>query len=657
MTQWRTTPLATDWDGDGLPDLVMLDPEGYLALYRRALRKGRRVLLPPVRVFLDEATGRPIRLNDGVAGKSGRRKLCTTDWDGDGRKDFFSSSSLYHQYETGVSVDFWRQTRTEKGVWYFRNMGRLSPTCLHGHSCAPTPVDFNADGIPDILVGGEDGFFYYLRNPRSTTTARPTFMVNEDPWYFIGHRPASEMNAAGLRRHVDRYAAGGKVTHLVFCVNGMRTAYPSAVTDPMWRTVLADGTVIEDAKNRMKAFFDAGIDPFQVWIDRCRETGISPWVSMRINDIHHITSGDPRSSCAFWRKHPELRRSQEDPVTSGKWWTAFAFNYAKAEVRDYAFSLFKEIADRYDADGYELDTLRFQEHLTPGHEREEAHFLTEFILRCRAYTRELERQRGHRILLSARALPSYEASRAYGFDPEAWAREGAVDQLVICNFFNTVDYEFDFADWKARIRAVNPQVRVLPGATDCFDCEACRLDADAYRGWADQMHAQGADGVYLYNTSYLPEAVKEDLCRNGLASDAVRARARRYPRTHHDCVPKGLPTGRHLPVPLDRARTFPLVAGRGARTNDTASVVLGVGAGDAPAPAVAVNGIAATGTPIRLQNNATFGPDRKTKAVWRYRIPVSAVKPGENLVRVEPRTASKDLLQWVEIDLHVDNGP
>ena len=40
VTQWRTTPRVVDWDGDGLPDLVMLDPEGYLALYRRVREGG-----------------------------------------------------------------------------------------------------------------------------------------------------------------------------------------------------------------------------------------------------------------------------------------------------------------------------------------------------------------------------------------------------------------------------------------------------------------------------------------------------------------------------------------------------------------------------------------------------------------------------------------
>ena len=37
---------------------------------------------------------------------------------------------------------------------------------------------------------------------------RAPLMVNEDAWYFIGHRPAEEMTVEGLKAHVDRYAAG-----------------------------------------------------------------------------------------------------------------------------------------------------------------------------------------------------------------------------------------------------------------------------------------------------------------------------------------------------------------------------------------------------------------------------------------------------------------
>src|SRR5690606_11105675 len=39
-TQWRTTPFAIDWNKDGMTDLIMLDHEGYLALFERTSRGG-----------------------------------------------------------------------------------------------------------------------------------------------------------------------------------------------------------------------------------------------------------------------------------------------------------------------------------------------------------------------------------------------------------------------------------------------------------------------------------------------------------------------------------------------------------------------------------------------------------------------------------------
>lgn len=483
----------------------------------------------------------------------------------------------------------------------------------------------------------------------SVASARTPLMVNEDAWYFIGHRPAEEHTVEGLQKHIDRYAEGGKVTHMCFCVNGMRTAYPTKVGEPMWRTVLEDGTVLEDAKMAYRTMFEKGIDPFKVWIDRCREKRISPWISMRINDVHHVTTGNPRSTCAFWRKHPELRCTPNvDPTAKGYWWTDFAYDYAQEAVREYQFALFKEIVDRYDADGYELDTLRFDRHFRKGHEREDAHFLTEFIRRCRTYAKSLEATRGHAIRLSARVLTSYEASRALGFDAEEWARTGAVDLIVVCNFFSCIDYEFDLTDWLVKIREANPSVKVLPGATDCFDQEPCRVDAAAYRGWADQMYSQGACGLYLYNTSYLSDATKADICREGLSLERVRACRRRYPRTHHECVAKGLPTGRYLPVPLDVARKIPVVAGGGASEGDAVEVVVGLGSENAPAPSVSLNGIACAAEPVKTPNRATYGQDAKTKTVWHYPFAASALKSGADNVIEVGALDGKPMLRWVE---------
>ena len=117
LTQWRTTPFAVDWNGDGRMDLVMLDHEGYLAFFERARRGGKLLLLPPRRVFCDEQ-GRPLRLTSGIAGKSGRRKLCVVDWDGDGRLDILLN---------GENANLLRQVDARDGKIYFKDMASWPP--------------------------------------------------------------------------------------------------------------------------------------------------------------------------------------------------------------------------------------------------------------------------------------------------------------------------------------------------------------------------------------------------------------------------------------------------------------------------------------------------------------------------------------------------
>ena len=169
VSQWRTTPLIFDWNQDGLNDLLMLDQEGFLAFYERSragdqliLQPGRRVFTcRPVSVFsnrqeaLNDQAGL-LRLNAGEAGKSGRRKFCLTDWNLDGQPDLLvNSRNINWLRGEGVHNDHFR----------FVEEGILDTTALGGHSTCPTIVDWDKNQIPDLLIGAEDGFFYYLKNP------------------------------------------------------------------------------------------------------------------------------------------------------------------------------------------------------------------------------------------------------------------------------------------------------------------------------------------------------------------------------------------------------------------------------------------------------------------------------------------------------------
>ena len=174
VTQWRTTPQAIDWNDDGIQDLVMLDSEGYLALYEgRRAADGSRFVLPPQRIFAGEnassfdSNGRPtnkaaglLRLNDGEAGRSGRRTFCIADWDGDGVLDLLVNSNPNVNFLRGLG-------RNAAGKFVFRDEGPVSPHVLAGHATKPTMIDVDRDGRRELLIGAEDGFLYVLPNPHS----------------------------------------------------------------------------------------------------------------------------------------------------------------------------------------------------------------------------------------------------------------------------------------------------------------------------------------------------------------------------------------------------------------------------------------------------------------------------------------------------------
>lgn len=151
VTQWRTTPKVVDWDGDGLPDLVMLDSRGYLSLFRRQRQNGTLVLLPPERIFV-EPGGRFLNLSQGRAGASGRRKIELADWDGDGDLDLITDSA---------EGPIWYENTGTRERPVMKLRGRVLKEKIEGHNATPYAFDWNGDGKLDLLIGAEDGFFYY----------------------------------------------------------------------------------------------------------------------------------------------------------------------------------------------------------------------------------------------------------------------------------------------------------------------------------------------------------------------------------------------------------------------------------------------------------------------------------------------------------------
>lgn len=149
LTQWRTTPIATDFDGDKNVDLVMMDQAGFLTLRSRT---GKDTVGPAQRIFVDES-GQPFRLTSGTAGRSGRVKLSMVDWDGDGQTDVLINS------ENATLV---RNMGVVDGKIVLRRMGNLAKRNVAGHTSSPAFADFDHDGKPDLIVGSENGRIYHI---------------------------------------------------------------------------------------------------------------------------------------------------------------------------------------------------------------------------------------------------------------------------------------------------------------------------------------------------------------------------------------------------------------------------------------------------------------------------------------------------------------
>lgn len=325
-------------------------------------------------------------------------------------------------------------------------------------------------------------------------------------------------------------------------------------------------------------------------------------------------------------------------------------------MQEFEFGIFKELVDRYDADGYELDWMRFWEHLTPGREREQTHVLTEFMARCRAYAKSKEAARGHPIYLSTRVPSSWAAAQAFGYDPVTWAKRGLVEMIAVANFFAADDFDCGFADWKRRIKAANPDVAVLASACDNVGAGPglgiLPADLAAWRGWADNVYAEGSEGLYFFNVAYKSDEIQKTIYNEGFSAGDCAAKARRHLVSYHDCTASPDQMENQLPKPAARDQLLKVNVGSAASASARVEVVVAYD-GPAACPAVALNGCATVLSARRASEVRRYGD--KARQAWTLAFPATALKAGNNDVKVA-RAAPEDAktrLVWTEIAVNV----
>jgi len=321
---------------------------------------------------------------------------------------------------------------------------------------------------------------------------------------------------AHLRASVAETAGKGIDVHLLQPGLGWVPWWPSAVL-PMKRHVewLRQRGL---APNAFESYVLNGGDLVRVFIDACRACGEAPFVSLRLNDAHHIYRGGSAAPEArekalaefqFFADHPDCRIG---PEVDGDERMRYMLDWGRPEVRAYKLSLIEELCANYEFDGLELDFMRhwifFNLKRTTAEQRRAIQ--TEFVQQVRD---RLDRSRkpGPRRWLCVR-VPSYpETYDPMGLDLAAFAAAG-VDMVNASSHYFT-DGQLEIESLRRLLPAsvalyaevqyvtATSQKLTLPNITQTLNANR-RTTREQFNTVAHQAYARGADGISAFNFQY-----------------------------------------------------------------------------------------------------------------------------------------------------------
>ncbi|MEE4310547.1 MAG: hypothetical protein V2J62_01645 [candidate division KSB1 bacterium] len=189
------------------------------------------------------------------------------------------------------------------------------------------------------------------------------------------------------------------------------------------------------------ALMSRGYDPYGIVVDTLRNHGITVMANVRMNDHH--------GRLIYWtqweREHVHWSLAEDSGARDWKSIGALRhMDYAIEGVREYRFSILREIVNRFNVDGLQLDFGRTAPFVSDP-KRENGVLMTTYLRDIRKLLDETARERGLKKMLLGVIVPwDFEFCLAEGLAITKWVAEGLVDYIA--------PGEWYYADWNIPLK-------------------------------------------------------------------------------------------------------------------------------------------------------------------------------------------------------------
>jgi len=504
----------------------------------------------------------------------------------------------------------------------------------------------------------------YGKNPEKT------IVFNEDCTDFAGTRAGEGINMENLTAWADQYV-NTDIGALFVNTQAYTANFGGNVVETFWETSGKNSGMAKYAEAIYTANIN-GLEFDRIRINLLRERGISPWVSLRMNDIHDSTTAGEEDTTATFKK---MHNYNIGSKSSGN--ESYCLDYNIPAVRTFAYAMVQDNIERYDVDGIELDWMRECYAINDAAYREETRVAINQLMRdIRKLLDYWEVERGHEIKLAVRVPATLHVAENSALDAKTWSAEKLVDLVTVTARWSSADTDMPIEEWVKALKTDlgNNDIQIAAGLELLFRSNpyyAPKADSiDTATGMAYSYLSRGADCIYLFN--HMDRGTKMSYCDTdyipmlnqiGKISD-MHGKVRRHVVTYRDKWASDETPVYSLPATSstgsDVVNNVHVGNISGVKNNENYYVVLGAnqnlggeGAGIIDAASdctVTVNGTACAyvGKANDLREPTPASSELKFDLV-KYSIPASAMQDGYNTVKITCADGTTREITWVEI--------